>query len=93
MYSQNQSVAENVFMYLVYNQDRFKNELSSYIAQRDSLIQSEDSAFHSEINSQFEEYVRKVLTDNVTLHLAISTEDAIMVIENLNVDVYLRGNT
>ncbi len=88
----NQSVEENVFLYLVYNQQRFKQELDSYIVQRDSLLKTEDSAFHSEINSQFEEYVRKVLTDNVTLHLAISTEDAIMVIENLNVDVYLRGN-
>jgi hypothetical protein len=88
-----QSVEENVFLYLVYNQQRFKQELDSYVVRRDSLLKTEDSAFHSEIISQFEEYVRKVLTDNVTLHLGISTEDAIMVIENLNVDVYLRGNT
>lgn len=88
----NQTVEENVFLYLVYNQDRFKRELNSYVDQRDALLKSEDSALHLEINSQFEEYVRKVLTDNVTLHLAISTEDAIMVIENLNVNAYLRGN-
>lgn len=85
----NVTVEQNVFLYLIDNQQRFKQELDRFVVQRNNLLKSEDSSFHSEIEQQFKEYVQRVLVDNVTKHLAISSEDAIIVIENLNVDVYL----
>jgi hypothetical protein len=83
------TVEHNVFMYLVYNQERFKIELNQFVKQRDSLLKTEDSSFHGEIQEQFKAYANSVLVDNVTKHLAISSEDAIIVIENLNLDEYL----
>lgn len=76
-------------MYLIANQERFKRELKSFVDQKKSLLDKEDSSFHSDIQAQFEEYARSKFVDNVTRDLAISTEDAIIVIENLNVDGYL----
>lgn len=87
----NPTVEDSVFMYLVYNQERFKIELNPFVKQRDSLLKSEDSSFHEEIQDQFKAYVNSVLMDNVTKHLAISSEDAIIVIENVNLDEYLRA--
>lgn len=83
------TVEHNVFMYLVYNQERFKIELNQFVKQRDSLLKTEDASFHGEIHEQFKAYANSVLVDNVTKHLAISSEDAIIVIENLNLDEYL----
>lgn len=85
----NPTVEDSIFMYLVYNQERFKIELNQFVKQRDSLLKSEDSSFHAEIQEQFKAYTHSVLVDNVTKHLAISSEDAIIVIENLNLDEYL----
>lgn len=85
----NPTVEDSIFMYLVYNQGRFKIELSQFVKQRDSLLKSEDSSFHEEIQDQFKSYALSVLVDNVTKHLAISSEDAIIVIENVNLDEYL----
>jgi hypothetical protein len=85
----NSTVEDSIFMYLVYNQERFKIELSEFVKQRDSLLKSEDSSFHEEIQDQFKAYALSVLVDNVTKHLAISSEDAIIVIENVNLDEYL----
>lgn len=85
----NPTVEDSIFMYLVYNQGRFKLELNQFVTKRDSLLKAEDASFHEEIQDQFKAYVQSILIDNVTKHLAISSEDAIVVIEALNLDEYL----
>ena len=73
----------------MYNQEHFKNRVAPFKSQKETLLNNEDSSFHEEIKEQYESFVRKMIVDEVTGHLAISTEDAIIMIEDLNLNEYL----
>lgn len=87
--SDEKTLAENIFMYLLYNQDRFKIELSAYLKQMEELMIAEDRVHRPEIRDQFETIARQHIMDDVTKQLAIPTESAIIVLENLNIREYL----
>lgn len=89
MYSENNNVQQSIFLFLMYNQEHFKNRVAPFKSQKETLLNNEDSSFHEEIKEQYESFVRKMIVDEVTGHLAISTEDAIIMIEDLNLNEYL----
>lgn len=88
--SKKEGLTESIFMYLLYNQGHFKKEFEPFEKQRDHLLRLEDSSFHEEINNQYTDLIKQSIVDGITRDLAISTEDAIIVIEALNLNEYLK---
>lgn len=87
-----ENVNDAIFLYLVYNHGRFKFEFTKYIEKRNTLLANEDKSLHDEINNQFFAYIRSRLVDEITKSLGVSVEDAIIVVEALDVNRYIIEN-
>jgi hypothetical protein len=77
------------WLFLVYNHGRYKHQLLDQINKRSDLLKNTDSSFHEEIESQFSSVVRSFIVDDVTKSLGISTEDALICIECVDIKSYL----
>lgn len=81
---------EAIIQYLVFNQAFFMEKSRPFREQRDKLLNTEDYSFHSEINKQYEELIKADITDDITKKFAFPAEDVIVVLENLNINEYLK---
>lgn len=89
MYSENNSVQQSIFLFLLYNQEHFKSLVEPFKTRREAHLKQEDSSFHEEIREQYDAFVRSLIVDEITNNLAISTEDAMIMVEDLNLNEYL----
>lgn len=85
------TLVNNIFMFLVLNQQRYKRELDSLNQQRLSLLQKEDNVFHEEVERQFKENAIRLISNDVTKALAIPAEPVLEMLESMNILAYLEA--
>jgi hypothetical protein len=85
------TLANNIFMFLVLNQQRYKRELDSLNQQRLSLLQKEHNVFHEEVERQFKENAIRLISNDVTKALAIPAEPVLEMLESMNILAYLEA--
>ena len=84
------NLEQTIILKLINEQPRFKEMLKDIVLYRDNLLKIQDSRFSNDINDKFKESAFKLLTDDLTKELACSTEDVLKVLENLNLNEYVR---
>lgn len=79
---------EQIIIMLVNKQSYFKELVKPLIDAKNML--DVNKIFGDDIEKEFKERVFQLFADDITKNLAIPTEDVMMVLENLNLNEYLR---
>lgn len=64
--------------------------LNDLIEQRKNLLANEDRVLYDDINKEFNILIRSKLNEEISKSLGVSTEDASLVTEDLNIQEYLK---
>jgi hypothetical protein len=87
--SSNLSNQELIFHTLLYNQPFYKELCKDFISQRNEILEKEDPSLKNDIDRQFISMVKSEITKNLAQRHAISTEEILIVLENVNLQEYL----
>jgi len=79
---------QGIVYYLISHQGRIKEKLRPFTEQRNKLLIN-NSLFSEEIVEQYKDLVTKTITDELTKDLGVTTEEARIVLEDLNMEEYL----
>lgn len=87
----NPTTTHGIVYYILSHQMRLKQELLSLIDQHTKLKSDPaNSLFSQDIDKQFNDMVKSYLVNDITKALGVSTEEALTVIEDLNIQEYLK---
>ena len=86
----NNQTEQMILMKLTCQQFHYKALLQTLIDFRNDLIKTEDIHFRDDINRQFKDRALSILADDLTKDLGVSTEDVYLVLENLNLEEYIK---
>lgn len=79
-----------VFDYLESNQGLFKETQAPLLEKRRELHKMESVVFHRDISDQYESRIRSNMTNEICSRLALDYETVFGVIEDLNLEEYLK---
>ena len=79
-----------IIQYLTHNQEYVKKIVEPFTQQKNYLLEKEDESLKDEINSQYKEIIKRMIVEEITKKLAIPAEDVIIIIENINLEIYLK---
>lgn len=80
----------DVFVYLYQNRNKFKEDLAEYTKQREELLQKEDKVFHTEIEAQYADILRKMIMMDVARNLTCGADVILEIVEALDVVKYIK---
>jgi hypothetical protein len=87
----NPTTTHGIVYYLLSHQMRLKQELNNIIKQHNELkTKPENSLFINDIDKQFVNMVKFHLVNDITKALGVSTEEVLSVVEDLNIQEYLK---
>lgn len=75
---------------LIHNQAHYVSLLNDLLNQRKMVLETEDPVFHQEIEKNFEETAKSIILQDVVKRLLITPEDAMIVLNELNLKEYLK---
>ena len=75
---------------LIHNFEIYRNLVEPLKEQLKTLLEKEDSLLHDEIKKQYKEMVKSIFLEEITKRLQVTTEEAMGVIEDLNIEEYLK---
>src|SRR6266567_496934 len=78
-----------VILFLMHRKEFLCERLAPLLKQREELIHKEDSAFHTEIENQFEVIIRREVAEQIALDMQIDPESVFLVVETMNVKEFL----
>lgn len=79
---------EQIVFILVNKQSYFKELVKPLIEAKEIL--KVNKIFNDDVEKEFKDKVFSLFVDDITKNLAIPTEDVMIVLENLNLNEYLR---
>lgn len=72
--------------FIIMNVPRLQQIIQPYKDQRQAYLDKEDGIWHSDINNQFEKIIRSVIVADMCLNLPITTLDALVFIEEVDIN-------
>lgn len=84
---------QGIVFHLIHNQQYYKDMITPYTKRRDNFLIINDKVFHDDINNQYWDMVKSVIASDLNFSLAVSYEDAIVVLEEINLKEYLDNET
>jgi hypothetical protein len=78
-----------LLMDLIHNQQLYKKSVESLLNQLKGLLETEDPILHNNIKKQFKDKVKSEFLQQAVKRLQITAEEALIVIESLNIEEYL----
>lgn len=76
---------------LVNKQPYFKELVSPFIQAKEALYKMQGRTFEQEIEEQFKDNVFKTIADDISYNVGVSTDEIYEVLENLNLENYLKA--
>ncbi len=70
--------------YIGQNHEHYKELCKPHVVQLRFLLNTTDLVFHPDIATQFCDIVQRIIVDDVTKRLSCSTEDVIIVLDNMD---------
>lgn len=86
----NPEVLQGIYYYLIANQQHIIEKMKPFTERRKNLLSSEEGIFQEEIDKQYEDIVKSTIGDEITAKLGIPIEDVLVILENLNVNEYIK---
>ena len=84
---------DKILDYLVYNHSHLLNEVKSLVERKSYLYRAEHMVFHDDLELQYKANLRSIIVNDITKNLNVPIEDAIIVVESINLDRYLKGES
>lgn len=84
------NIMQGVVYYLIANQEHIKQKVSPFTRQRERLLSTDNNVFKEEIDKQYHDVVKSTIGDEITSKLGIPIEDVLIILENLNVEEYIK---
>lgn len=81
---------EQICDYIVNNHEALKEQIKPYQNKYIDLLKTEPAILKNDIDQQFFYMVKLILVDNVTKALGVSTEEAYIVVESINITEFLK---
>jgi len=75
---------------LIHNFEIYRKLVEPLKEQLKELLEKEDPLFHEEINKQYIEMIKSEFLQEITKRLQVTSEEAMGVIEDLNLKEYLK---
>ena len=83
------NVVQGIVYYLISHSDRFKLEFLPLTQQKDKLLR-DDPLFSEDIKRQYNSMLTSKIVDDMVKAIGVTTEQALMVVEDMDLDQYLR---
>lgn len=76
---------QEISSYIKKNKEHLELLVEHHVLTRDQLLFSQEVLFHNDINNEFEDLIRWTVAKEVSKDMALSVEDCLIVLEELNV--------
>lgn len=76
----------DILEYIVSCKPELDSIINPIIEEKNELLLKEDLVFHDLIKEEFKEVVTKILVDHITKSFAISTEEVMIMLEDIDLE-------